>query len=181
MAPQRKLNKTKESNDFLRPSKPPGSDLLPLPATVSRSMKTNGASWNRYTSKMLDEANAKKILLVDEDDLRRSTRVNLLKQAGYKVQVRKDSRTSENWDHEGTFDLVIIALHRDEAEEVEVYSNLLTQTKPHLPILILSDVDAFVLPGTLSGNLMAGSAKELLYRVAGMLAGSTHVRELPPP
>lgn len=49
---------------------------------------------------------AKKILLVDLDDERRDSRVGLLTQAGYSVEVRKDRIAAERLDHESTFDLV---------------------------------------------------------------------------
>jgi hypothetical protein len=55
--------------------------------------------------------NKKKILLIDLDDTRRATRVGLLTSSGYDVDLRDDYIAAERLDHEGFFDLVIVALH----------------------------------------------------------------------
>jgi AmiR/NasT family two-component response regulator len=124
--------------------------------------------------------NPQKILLIDKDDNRRQSRVNLLAYAGYTVSVRADYIEAERLDHEGRFDLVILALHGD-AENATLYSNHLSRTKPRLPVLLLTDVGVFVPPGTLSDSIETGNPAKLIHEIAEMLAGSTHVRDLPIP
>jgi CheY-like chemotaxis protein len=122
--------------------------------------------------------NTKKILLVDLDDARRSTRVDLLALAGYEVNVRTDYIAAESLDHVGTFDLIIIALHK-RSEETASYSARLSRFRPKLPVLLLTDFGVFTPPGTLRASFESGNPRMLLEKVAGMLAGSTYVRELP--
>jgi AmiR/NasT family two-component response regulator len=124
--------------------------------------------------------NAKKILLIDLNDIRRESRVRLLTHAGYTVDVRTDYVEAERLDHEGRFDLVILALHSDPAKAAH-YSDHLCRAKPRLPILLLTDVGVFVPPGTLSRSIETGSPDDLIQEITGMLAGSTSVRELPLP
>ena len=124
--------------------------------------------------------NAKKILLIDVDDNRRRSRVNLLTNAGYRIEVRQDYIDAERLNHEGTFDLVIVSLHGD-SDKAAHYSDVLTRAQPRLPVLLLTDVGMFVPPGTLSPSLKTGSPAELIGEIVGMLAGITHVRELPIP
>src|SRR5690242_5336332 len=92
----------------------------------------------------------KKILLIDLDDARRNTRVRMLKAAGYDVETRADHEVSEPLDGEGTFDLIILALHRKKLEEAAAYSERLREQKPDLPILLLLDTAVFIPHGTLS-------------------------------
>lgn len=122
--------------------------------------------------------NQRKILLIDLDDSRRETRVRLLTGAGYAVDVRNDSIEAERLDHEGTFDLVILALHGNPEKAVH-YSDSLTRKKPRLPILLLTDLGVYVPKGTLSETMETGDPAALIREVASMLAGSTHIRELP--
>ena len=124
--------------------------------------------------------NQKKILLIDLDDHRRETRVRLLANAGYFVDVRTDYIEAERLDHEGTYDLVIVALHGN-PDKAAHYSDLLSRARPRLPILLLTDSGVYVPPGTLSPSLESGSPAELIREIASMLAGSTYIRELPAP
>ena len=121
---------------------------------------------------------SKRILLIDFDDTRRTTRVQMLMKAGYKVVVRDNYITAEQLNHEGHFDLVIIALHRQDVNEAAGYSDRLTKSKPTLPILLLTDYAVFAPRGTLSGSIVTGDPAELMKTVASMLSGSTHIREL---
>jgi hypothetical protein len=125
-------------------------------------------------------ADAKKLLLVDADDARRASRVWLLSRAGYSVDIRNDYIEAERLDHEGTFDLIIIALH-GQPEKTLAYSNHLSRAKPRLPILLLTDSGVFVPPGTLTPKIETGNPGALVGEIASMLAGSIFVRELPHP
>lgn len=118
------------------------------------------------------------ILLIDLDDARRKTRVQMLEKAGYEVRLRNDWIKAEDLDHEGDFDLVIIALHERDLKQAAAYSDRLTKSKPTLPILLLTDTGVFAPKGTLSKSLETGDPVELMRRVASMLAGSTHIHEL---
>jgi hypothetical protein len=122
--------------------------------------------------------NKKKILLIDLDDTRRATRVRLLTTSGYDVDLRDDYIAAERLDHEGFFDLVILALHGF-PEKAIAYSNDLSRSKPRLPILLLTDSGVYVPPGTLSGSIETGDPAELIREIVSKLEGSTHVRELP--
>jgi len=125
-------------------------------------------------------AEAKRILLIDLDDLRRSTRVELLERAGYEVDLRTDFLTAEAFDHEGEYDLVILALHTHPQLAAE-YTDRLTGYKPGLPILLLLDNGVYAPKGTLSQDIESGNPGELMTRIASMLAGSTYIRELAKP
>jgi DNA-binding NarL/FixJ family response regulator len=118
-----------------------------------------------------------KILLVDLDDNRRLTRVQILQGAGYEVEVRATHVEASQLNHEGRFDMVIIALHLYPTQAV-TYSDELHKNNPNLPILLLTDWGVFVPRGTLSRTLETGSPGALVTQVAAMLAGSTHVREI---
>jgi DNA-binding NtrC family response regulator len=118
---------------------------------------------------------AKRILLIDEDDDRRMTRVTLLQQAGYFVEVRRDIKSAQSVEDEGTFDLVIVALRLD-PERTTAFSNELASHCPGLPILLLTDHGVFAPAGTLGITLEAGHPIELMSRLASMLAGSSYVR-----
>jgi AmiR/NasT family two-component response regulator len=123
-------------------------------------------------------ANAKRILLIDLDDSRRATRVQLLTATGYEVDVREDYVEAERLNHEGAFDLVIVSLHGD-PDKAAHYSDVLCRAKPRLPILLLTDAGVFVPPGTLSRSVETGNPADLIQEIAGMLSGSTYVSELP--
>jgi hypothetical protein len=136
----------------------------------------------RYTpninSRRLAIANSRKLLLIDLDDVRRKSRVLLLVNAGYTVDLRDDYISAERLDHEGEFDLVVLSLHGHSAKARE-YSNHLSRAKPRLPILLLTDFGTYVPPGTLGHTIETGDPKRLIEEIASMLDGSTHVRELP--
>lgn len=120
----------------------------------------------------------KRILLIDLDDVRRDTRVRMLTAAGYQVHVRNDSVEAELREGEPSFDLVILALHTTHLADAAAYSERLRKKNPTLPILLLLDTGVFVPHDTLSQWLETGVPVELVGRVAEMLAGSAHVREL---
>jgi DNA-binding NtrC family response regulator len=120
----------------------------------------------------------RKILLVDLDDSRRESRVQLLTRSGYVVDVRRDHIEAERLGHEGAFDLVIVALRGSPTKAVE-YSDQLCRTDPRLPILLLTDWGVFVPAGTLSRSLETATPDALIHEIARMLESSTHVRELP--
>jgi DNA-binding NtrC family response regulator len=124
--------------------------------------------------------NEKKILLIDSDDARRKTRVHLLTGSGYTVDLRNDYISAERLDHEGSFDLVILALNGNTQKAIE-YRDQLNRRKSRLPILLLTDFGVYVPPGTLSQSVEAGDPAALIREIASMLEGSTHVRELPIP
>ena len=120
----------------------------------------------------------KRILLVDLDDSRRQTRVRMLTGAGYNVETRADHEVSEALDREGTFDLLILALHQKNLEEAAAYSERLRKKKPTLPILLLLDTGVFVPRGTLSETMETGFPVEMMRQIAEKLSGSVHIREL---
>jgi len=118
-----------------------------------------------------------RLLLIDLDDVRRQSRVQMLESVGYEVETRANYMAAERLDHEGTFDLIIVTLHQH-PEDTAAYSDHLSKTDPKLPILLLTDAGVFVPKGTLSQSVGAGSVSTLIQKVSGMLVGSTHVREL---
>jgi hypothetical protein len=120
---------------------------------------------------------AQKILLIDLDDVRRQSRVQMLESVGYEVETRANYVAAERLDHEGRFDLIIVALH-SHPEDTAAYSDDLSRTDPRLPILLLTDAGVFVPKGTLSESVGAGSTTRLIERVSAMLVGSDHIREL---
>ena len=75
---------------------------------------------------------------------------------------------------------MIVALHGN-AEKAAHYSDGLSRAKPRLPILLLTDLGVYVPKGTLSEAMEAGDPAALIHEIASMLAGSTHIRELPFP
>ena len=119
-----------------------------------------------------------KLLLIDSDDLRRDSRVKLLVGVGYDVDVRNDYIVAEHLGDEGSYDLIVLALH-GYPEKAISYSDQLKRNSPRLPVLLLTDFGVFVPPGTLSRSIESGSPYELIEEIATMLAGATHVRELP--
>lgn len=120
----------------------------------------------------------KRLLLIDSNDDRRGTRVHLLTNVGYAVEVREDYVEAGRLNHEGDFDLVVIALHGNPEKTIE-YSDHLSQRAPRLPVLLLTDYGVYVPPGTLSRSLEAGDPAALIGELAAMLSGSTYIRELP--
>lgn len=117
----------------------------------------------------------KRILLVDFDDYRRTTRIRILEHAGYVVDVRFDCIEAERLDHEGEHDLIIVALHHNPAEAA-AYTDRLARKTPTLPILILADVYVDAPPGTISRTIETGHPNALLSEVAEMLSQSAHIR-----
>lgn len=102
----------------------------------------------------------------------------MLQRGGYDVVVRTDYVESEHLDNEGSFDLVVLTLHRKELEGAAAYSERLRKAKPDLPILLLTDHDVFVPRGTLSQQVETGDPGELMREIASMIAGSAHIREI---
>jgi PleD family two-component response regulator len=123
-----------------------------------------------------EQHTAQRILLVDYDDVRRQSRVQMLQSVGYEVETRTNYIAAERQNHEGEFDLIIVALH-SHPEKAAAYSNELTKNDPGLPILLLTDAGVFVPRGTLSQSVGAGSTTLLIERVSAMLVGSSHIRE----
>ncbi|HTW48159.1 MAG TPA: hypothetical protein VMD92_09425 [Acidobacteriaceae bacterium] len=122
--------------------------------------------------------NPRKLLLIDADDVRRKSRILLLTSAGYTVDLRDDYIAADRLDHEGQFDLIVLALH-GRSDKAREYSNQLSRAKPRLPILLLTDTGTWVPPGTLGHPVETGDPEKLIEEIAAMLQGSTHVRELP--
>ena len=118
-----------------------------------------------------------KILLIDLHDSRRESRVMLLDSAGYDVETRNNCIIAERLDHEGRFDIVVIAM-TDRPSQAADYSDQLSRVKPKLPILLITDAGVFVPRGTMSEYIEAGHPFELLKKLTTMLANSSHVREL---
>jgi hypothetical protein len=116
---------------------------------------------------------AKRILLVDLEDARGSTRVELLRGAGYEVGARPPELEIEG--DEGSFDLVIVALHH-KPESAAAYSDRVAVRFPDLPILLLADQGVFAPPGTVSAAMQTGSPEQLIGEIAMMLNDSTYVR-----
>lgn len=119
-----------------------------------------------------------KILLIDLDDTRRDTRVRLLESRGYQVTVRNDWVASDALDQEGSFDLVILALHRKDMQTAVDYTNRVQRAKPDLPILLLTDVGVYAPKGTLSRSVETDGYAALLENIAEMFEASSHIREL---
>jgi len=138
-------------------------------------MNSAGRETNEKHNSVQDTA--LRILLVDFDDSRRRSRVQMLESVGYEVETRTNSVAAERLDHEGKFDLVIVTLHCH-PEETPAYSNHLSRTDPRLPILLLTDAGVFVPRGTLSQSVASGSVALLIQKVSSMLVGSEHIREI---
>jgi hypothetical protein len=117
---------------------------------------------------------AKRILLVDLEDSRRSTRVELLRSGGYEVGARTLEVEVEG--DEGSFDLVIVALH-DKPETAVAYSDRVATRFPDLPILLLADQGVSPPPGTVSPAMQAGNPGQLINEIATMLKDSVHVQQ----
>jgi len=131
---------------------------------------------NTDPSSNAEQHTAQRILLIDRDDVRRQSRVQMLESVGYEVETRASFIAAERLDHEGQFDLIIVTLH-SQPEKAAAYSNELTRTDPGLPILLLTDAGVFVPKGTRSQSVGAGSPTLLIEKVSAMLVGSTHIRE----
>jgi len=115
----------------------------------------------------------KKVLLIDRNDSRRDTRIRLLADAGYDVETSEEYFQEERSQNEWAFDLVIVALHREDLNEAAAYSERLRQFKPTVPILLLTDVGVFVPRYALSHCIHAGHPVELLAEIAEMIAEKT--------
>jgi DNA-binding NtrC family response regulator len=120
----------------------------------------------------------KKVLLIDRDDTRRETRVRMLADAGYDVEPREGFFPPEEAASEATFDLVVVALRREDLTEAAAYSERLRHGRRSLPILLLTDDGVFVPRGALSPNIKTGDPVALMTEIAELLAGSKHIREL---
>ena len=120
----------------------------------------------------------KSVLLVDFDDARRATRVKVLESRGMQVTVRNDYVESDRLDHEGSFDLMILALHSHKLKEAVAYTDRIQRAKPDLPILLLTDNGVFAPRGTLSRSMETDGPALLLSEVSQMLAASSHIKEL---
>ena len=118
-----------------------------------------------------------RVLLVDDDNVRRETRVRLLEAEGYQVQTRTDHVAAEREDHEGHFDLLIIALHAKKLEDAAAYSERIRKNNPTLPILLLTDYGVYAPRSAKSEKVETGAPDELMEKVASMIAGSTHIRQ----
>jgi response regulator RpfG family c-di-GMP phosphodiesterase len=138
-------------------------------------METSGTEIDQTSDAV--QNTAQKILLIDLDDIRRQSRVQMLESVGYKVETRANYMAAELLDHEDQFDLIIVTLH-SHPEDTAKYSDQLSRAEPKLPILLLTDAGVFVPKGTLSQSIGAGSATQLIQKVSTMLVGSTHIREL---
>lgn len=119
---------------------------------------------------------SKKILLIDLDDTRRQTRVQILESVGYVVDVRNDHVAAAKAANENDHDLVVLALMM-KAKLAAAYAARLQESSPTLPLLILTDVGAYAPLGMQSYD--GGEPKEFLAKVAELLVGSKHVRILP--
>jgi ActR/RegA family two-component response regulator len=126
---------------------------------------------------MTNQPESARILLVDFDDPRRETRVRLLESRGYAVTLRKDYIESEKLDHEGKFDMMILALHQQDLKRAAEYTDQVQRAKPELPILLLTDVGVYAPRGTLSKSVETDGYAALLKTVAEMFASSSHIRE----
>jgi hypothetical protein len=102
----------------------------------------------------------------------------MLKHAGYDVVLRESHIDAESLDHEGHFDLILLALHRKKLDDAAAYSERLRKRISDLPILLLTDYGVFVPRGTLSRSIETGHPGEMMREIASMIAGSTHIREL---
>ncbi len=138
-------------------------------------MQTQGTNMDLASSAV--QHTAQKILLIDLDDVRRQSRVQMLESVGYEVETRANFIAAERLDHEGRFDLIIVTLHSP-PEDAAAYSDHLSKSDPKLPILLLTDTGVFVPKGTLSESMSAGSTTHLIQKVSAMLVGSSHIREL---
>lgn len=120
----------------------------------------------------------KRLLLIDNNDSRRESRVRLLTSAGYTIEVRDGYLSAEKLNNVRDFDLIILALHGD-VQKAIAYSEQLSKASPPQPILLLTDFGVYVPPGTLSRSIDSGDPAALIKELASMLAGSKYVRELP--
>lgn len=91
----------------------------------------------------------------------RETRITILANAGYDVDVRLDQDEAEELDHEARYDLIIVALHR-RSEDAAAYTNRVKRKNPTLPILLLTDYGVYVPHGTLSQSIETGDPRALI-------------------
>jgi DNA-binding NtrC family response regulator len=118
-----------------------------------------------------------RVLLIDVWDERRDSRVQILQAQGYEVVVRSTYVDAMRIHNEGSFNLIIVAVHTDSNLPTE-YGDTLSKQIPTLPILLLTDQGVLVPRGTLSRCVESGSPKELVREIASMLTGSSHLREV---
>lgn len=119
----------------------------------------------------------KRILLIDEDDPRRATRVMLLQQAGYEVVTTTHFEEVEQ-QTAGRFDLILIETADIEKATV-AYGERLKLWAPKLPILMLSKAGLFLPKESLLTHFPDGhqSPTQLMAKIASLLFASTHERE----
>jgi hypothetical protein len=115
-----------------------------------------------------------KILLEDLDDGRRDSRTTQLRAAGYDVDSRAERDSADCPANPGTYDLMIFSLHLN-PEDAASYVDSLRANNPQQPILLLTDYGVFVPKGCLG---QAPPCGPLAKEVAGLLTGSTEVKEL---
>jgi DNA-binding NtrC family response regulator len=117
------------------------------------------------------------ILLIDLNDPRRDTRVRILENAGYAVEVRQNHKAAEALGRELEYDLVLLALHRDKFKDAVDYSDRLQKANPGLPILLLTDAGVYLPIGTLSPCIETGLPNELVKEIARRLTGRENIPE----
>lgn len=116
--------------------------------------------------------NGKKILLIDTPDLRRQTRINILANAGYRVEVRDGYLAAKALGDENEFDIVVLSL-ADHPEKALEYSDQMSKANPSLPILLLADVGVFIPRGTMNRSLSSGNPAALVETLACISTGNT--------
>ncbi len=110
----------------------------------------------------------RRLLVIDRDDIRRKTRVTLLLNAGYEVELRDDHLIAEEENHD--VDLIILAVRRGSEREDLACSERLRKKNSTLPILLLTDTGIVIPKGTLSQSVEAGFPLELIRKIEEMLA-----------
>ncbi len=120
----------------------------------------------------------KRILLIDRDDLRRTTRVLLLQKAGYEVVTADSFEDVEGHIREAAFDLVIVETDNVVRDSI-AYGQRLRGINPRLPILLLSGEGLFFPKNVLLSSFAAAqpSPVEVMTRIAALLLESKHQRE----
>ena len=120
----------------------------------------------------------KRILLIDEDDNRRTTRILLLRHAGYEVMTAQRFQDVEGHLHEAAYDLVIVETDNIAKESI-AYGERIREVNPQLPILLLSDTGLFLPRHVVLSSFASGSPSpaEVMAMVTTLLAQSGHHRE----
>lgn len=115
---------------------------------------------------------------MDLEDTRRGTRERLLLNAGYQVEIRSSHEMSQQLDHEASFDLVLLAVRRGNRNQAQSYLEMLTQQRPQLPVLMLTDLGVFLPRERMGKGIESGNPAALLSEIARLLTGSTHIPEV---